>query len=54
MPDPVKVVEVVGGRLQVTEQRHINLIGHVYDRRSDRELLKDIAVRMGEVERGGA
>jgi hypothetical protein len=47
-----KVVDVIGNQLVVTENKHIDLIRHVYARNSDREVLKDIHSRLVDVERG--
>jgi len=49
-----KQVDVQDGRLVVSEHKHIDLIGHVYRRGSDRELLKELALRVSEVERADA
>ena len=46
--------EVRDGRLEVSARQHVDLIGHVFARGSDRELLRELHTRVTEVERGGA
>ena len=47
-------VNVRNGQLVVGTLNAVNLIRHVYEHASDRELLRELYVRLGETERGGA
>ena len=47
-------VDVRADRLEVTRAQHIDLIRHIYDQGSERELLRELAVRLAETERAGA
>lgn len=49
-----KNVDVKNGQLIVSDREHVDLIGHVFRRDSDRELLKDLWTRIGNAERQGA
>jgi hypothetical protein len=49
-----RTVDVRDGQLVIGTDRRLDLIGHLYTRRGDRELVRDLATRLAEIERGGA
>lgn len=53
MVKPV-TVDVSNGRLVVTEQQHVDLLGHIYRRDSDRALLTELWTRVNVTQTGGA
>jgi hypothetical protein len=47
-------VDVRDGQLVLTQERRVDLIGHVFDRANDTNMLREMATRIDSVERGGA
>lgn len=47
-------VDVRDGNLEVTTRQRVDLIRHVFDRRSDRGILTELNARMENAERQGA